>query len=89
MTRPHGRIVPLWSERRTGRWSSATVTFEDTNEATLLMLQETYPGKEALDAAGTSAAEALVATFDQLDALLVALGARPATQAVDTGEHSH
>jgi hypothetical protein len=32
-----------------------------------------YPSKEALDAAGTGAAEALQETFGQLDELLVTL----------------
>jgi len=39
-----------------------------------VVLQESYPSKEALDAAGTGAAEAMGETFDQLDELLVALG---------------
>ena len=41
---------------------------------TLVVLRESYPSKEALDAAGTGAADAMVETFDQLDELLVALG---------------
>ena len=51
-----------------------TVTFEETGGKTLVVLRESYPSKEALDAAGTGAAEAMVETFDQLDELLVALG---------------
>jgi len=39
-----------------------------------VVLRESYPSKEALDAAGTGSADALVETFDQLDELLVALG---------------
>ena len=42
---------------------------------TILVLQELYPTKEALDAAGTGAADALIETFGQLDELLVTLGA--------------
>jgi hypothetical protein len=38
-------------------------------------LRELYPSKEALDAAGTGAADALGETFDQLDELLADLGA--------------
>jgi hypothetical protein len=34
-----------------------------------------YPSKEALDAAGTGAADATVETFGQLDELLITLGA--------------
>ena len=38
-------------------------------------MHELYPSKEALDAAGTGAADAMVETFAQLDELLVTLGA--------------
>ena len=38
-------------------------------------MHELYPSKEALDAAGTGAADAMVETFQQLDELLVDLGA--------------
>ena len=53
-----------------------TVTFEEKGGKTLVVLRESYPSKEALDAAGMGSADALVETFDQLDALLVALGER-------------
>jgi hypothetical protein len=42
---------------------------------TRLVLHELYPSKEALDAAGTGAADAMGETFEQLDELLVTLGA--------------
>ena len=54
--------------------SVTTVTFEEKGGKTLVVLRESYPSKEALDAAGTGAADAMVETFDQLDELLVALG---------------
>jgi hypothetical protein len=38
-------------------------------------VHELYPSKEALDAAGTGAADAMGETFDQLDEMLVTLGA--------------
>jgi hypothetical protein len=41
-------------------------------------MHELYPSKEALDAAGTGAADATVETFAQLDELLVTLGASEA-----------
>jgi len=41
----------------------------------LLVMHELYPSKEALDAAGTGAADAMVETFAQLDELLLTLGA--------------
>jgi uncharacterized protein YndB with AHSA1/START domain len=50
------------------------VTFEEQGGKTLVVLHERYPSKDALDAAGTGAADAMVETFDQLDELLVALG---------------
>ena len=52
-----------------------TLTFEEKGGKTLLVLHELYPSKEALDAAGTGAADAMNETFEQLDELLVALGA--------------
>jgi hypothetical protein len=51
------------------------VTFEETDGKTLLVMRDLYPSKEALDAAGTGAADATVETFEQLDELLVTLGA--------------
>ena len=50
-------------------------TFHVEGEETLLVMHELYPSKEALDAAGTGAADAMVETFEQLDELLVTLGA--------------
>jgi len=47
-----------------------TVTFEEKDGRTLLTLHERYPSKEALDAAGTGAAEVMRETFGQLDELL-------------------
>jgi hypothetical protein len=52
------------------------VTFEERDGKTLLVMRDLYPSKEALDAAGTGAADATVETFAQLDELLVTLGAR-------------
>ena len=52
-----------------------TVTFEETGGKTLLVMHELHPSKEALDAAGTGAADVTHETFAQLDDLLVALGA--------------
>ena len=70
---PYSRLA--WSNDEGGEGGSVTtVTFEETGGKTLVVLVERYPSEEALDAAGTGAAEAMVETFDQLDALLVALG---------------
>ena len=71
---PHSRLV--WTNDEGGDGGPVTtVTFEDTGGKTLLVLHELYPSKEALDAAGTGAADALSETFEQLDDLLVTLGA--------------
>ena len=71
---PHSRLV--WTNEEGGEGGPVTtVTFEDKGGKTLLVLHELYSSKEALDAAGTGAADALVETFAQLDELLLTLGA--------------
>ena len=71
--KPYSRLT--WTNDEGGEGGSVTtVTFEEKGGKTLLVLHELYPSKEALDAAGTGAAEAMVETFDQLDELLIALG---------------
>ena len=70
---PYSRLA--WTNEEGGEDGSVTtVTFEEKGGKTLVVLREKYPSKEALDAAGTGAAEAMIETFDQLDELLVALG---------------
>ena len=49
------------------------MTFAEKGGKTLLVMHELYPSKEALDAAGTGAADAMGETFEQLDELLVTL----------------
>ncbi|MGE3328966.1 MAG: SRPBCC domain-containing protein [Acidimicrobiia bacterium] len=72
---PPSRIV--WTNEEGGEASSTTtVTLTESDGKTLLVLSEVYPTKEALDAAGTGAADALHETFGQLDELLVELAAR-------------
>jgi uncharacterized protein YndB with AHSA1/START domain len=69
---PPSRIV--WTNEEGGENGSVTtVTFEDKGGRTLLVLSELYPSKEALDAAGTGAADAMHETFAQLDELLATL----------------
>jgi hypothetical protein len=53
-----------------------TVTFEEQRGKTLVVIHELYPSKDALDAAGTGAADALGETFEQLDELLGTLPKR-------------
>ena len=72
---PHSRLV--WTNEEGGEGGPVTtVTFEDRGGKTLLVLHELYSSKDALDAAGTGAADAMVETFAQLDELLLTLGAR-------------
>jgi uncharacterized protein YndB with AHSA1/START domain len=69
---PNERIV--WTNEESGDAGSVTtVTFEERDGKTLLVLSELYPTKEALDAAGTGAADATHETFAQLDELLATL----------------
>ena len=71
---PHSRLV--WTNDEGGDGGPVTtVTFEEKGGKTLLVLQELYPSKEALDEAGTGAADAMGEQFEQLDELLVTLGA--------------
>ncbi|HEY4307431.1 MAG TPA: SRPBCC domain-containing protein [Gemmatimonadaceae bacterium] len=72
---PHSRLA--WTNDEGGDGGSVTtVTFEEKDGRTLVVLRESYPSKEALDAAGTGAADAMHETFDQLDELLIGLGER-------------
>jgi len=72
---PNSRLV--WTNEEGGENGSVTtVTFEEKGGKTLLVLSELYHTKEALDAAGTGAQDALHETFAQLDELLATLGAK-------------
>src|SRR5262244_4226607 len=71
---PHSRLV--WTNDEGGDGGPVTtVTFEEKDGKTLLVLHELYPSEEALDAAGTGAADGMSETFEQLDELLVSLSA--------------
>ena len=71
---PHSKIV--WTNEEGGENGSVTtVTFEEKGGKTLLVVSELYPSKEALDAAGTGAQDAMHETFAQLDELLVSMQA--------------
>jgi uncharacterized protein YndB with AHSA1/START domain len=71
---PYSRLA--WTNEEGGEGGPVTtVTFEEQDGKTLVVLRERHPSKESLDAAGTGAAEAMIETFDQLEAL-VAEGAR-------------
>ena len=69
---PPTRIV--WTNDEGGEDASVTtVTFEEKDGKTLLVMSEVYPSKEALDEAGTGAADVTHETFSQLDELLAKL----------------
>ncbi len=71
---PPSRLA--WTNEESGDGGSVTtVTLEERDGRTFLVLSEIYPSKEALDAAGTGAQDALIETFGQLDELLVTLSA--------------
>ena len=66
----------MWTNEEGGEGEPVTtVTFEEKHGKTLLVMHELYSSKEALDAAGTGAADATVETFAQLDELLATLTA--------------
>ena len=68
---PDQRIV--WTNEEGGdQGSVTTVTFEERDGKTLLVMSELYPTKEALDE-GIGAQEATHETFAQLDELLAGL----------------
>ena len=69
---PHARLV--WTNEESDECPVTTVTFVEKGGKTLLVMHELYPSKEALDAGG-GAADAMGETFEQLDELLVTLGA--------------
>jgi uncharacterized protein YndB with AHSA1/START domain len=73
---PPSRIV--WTNEEGGEAGSTvtTVTFEEKDGQTLLVMTELFPSKEALDAAGNGAADATHETFAQLDELLATLAKR-------------
>src|SRR5436189_176498 len=70
--KPYSRLA--WTNEEGGEGGPVTtVTFEEKGGKTLLVLRESYPSKEALDAAGTGAADAMVETLDELIAAEVAV----------------
>ena len=72
---PQSRLV--WTNDEGGDGGAiTTVTFEEKDGRTLLVMHDLYPSKEALDAAiASGSTSGFGETFDQLDELLVTLGA--------------
>jgi uncharacterized protein YndB with AHSA1/START domain len=69
---PHSRLV--WTNEEGGDAGQVTtVTFEEQAGKTLVVLQDLYPSKEALDASGST--DGMSETFEQLDELVVTLAA--------------
>jgi uncharacterized protein YndB with AHSA1/START domain len=70
---PPSRLV--WTNDEGPDGAVTTVTFEEKDGKTLLVVHELYPSKEALEE-GQGAAEGFPEQFEQLDDLLATLGAR-------------
>ena len=69
---PHSRLV--WTNDESDGGAVSTVTFEERGGKTLLVYHELYPSTEALDA-NAGMENAMAETFEQLDDLLLTLGA--------------
>ena len=70
---PHSRLV--WTNEESDAGAVTTVTFEERDGKTLLVLREVYPSKEALDQSIEGMEGGMPEQFGQLDELLVTLGA--------------
>jgi uncharacterized protein YndB with AHSA1/START domain len=70
---PPSRLV--WTNDESDDGAVTTVTFEEKGGKTLLVLHELYPSKEALDGAIAGMEGGMPEQFEQLDELLVTLGA--------------
>src|SRR5215471_19308342 len=70
---PYSRLA--WTNDESDDGAVTTVTFEERGGKTLLVLHELYPSKEALDVAIAGMEGGMPESFEQLDELLVSLGA--------------
>jgi uncharacterized protein YndB with AHSA1/START domain len=70
---PNARLV--WTNEESDDGAVTTVTFEEKDGKTLLVMSELYPSKQALDNAFEGMEEAMPETFRQLDEFLAARGA--------------
>ncbi len=70
---PHSRLV--WTNDEGEDGAVTTVTFEEMGGKTLLIFHEHYPSKESLDEAFVGMEGGMSEQLDQLDELLVSLGA--------------
>ena len=70
--KPHTRLV--WTNEESENGAVTTVTFEERDGKTYLMLRDLYPSKEALDeAVASGSTNAYPEQFDELDVLLKSL----------------
>ena len=71
---PHSRLS--WSNDESPDGTITTVTFEEIGDKTRVVVHDLYPSKEALDAAiASESTGGFTEQFEQLDELLVVLGA--------------
>ena len=70
---PHARLA--WTNEESDDGAVTTVTFEEKGGRTLLVLHELYPSKQALDRSLEGMEGGMPEQFEQLDELLVTLGA--------------
>ncbi len=70
---PHARLV--WTNEESADGAVTTVTFEEKDGKTLLVLSELHSSKEALDEAIIGMEGGMPEQFEQLDELLVTLDA--------------
>ena len=70
---PPSRLV--WTNDESEDAAVTTVTFEEKGGKTLLIFHELYPSKQALDSAIEGMEGGMPEQFEQLDELLVSLGA--------------
>jgi uncharacterized protein YndB with AHSA1/START domain len=68
---PPSRLV--WSNEESDGGSVTTLTFEEREGKTLLVMRELYPSKEALDATMAGFGDGMAETLGQLDELLLTL----------------
>ena len=70
---PHSRLV--WTNEESDEGVVTTLSLQEKDGETLLVMHELYPSKEALDGAIAGMEGGMGETFEQLDELLVTLGA--------------
>jgi len=69
---PNARLV--WTNDESADGAVTTVTFEEKDGKTLLVMRELYPSKQALDMTIEGMDEAMPETFEQLDDFLITRG---------------